>query len=74
MTIGIENLLPKIVITMQKIILKGRCILNNLISYWEYLDWAKYLGQQGGMFIIHYENIEWIFLMILEALGFLPSF
>jgi hypothetical protein len=51
LTNRIENILPKIRNPTQTGFVKGRYILENLITCWETLEWARSSGQQIGMLL-----------------------
>ena len=75
LAIRIEKILPNIINSTRTGFVKGRYILENLITCWEAMNWAKASGQDCAMFLIDYEKaydwIEWGFvMMMLEALGF----
>ncbi|XP_059064555.1 uncharacterized protein LOC131856693 [Cryptomeria japonica] len=74
----LEIVLPKFVCPTQTGFVKGRYILENLITSWEALNWAKHTNQNVAMFLLDfekaYDRIEWGFIsMMLDAFGF-PSF
>lgn len=74
-----EEILPKIISTTQTGFVKGRYILENLITCWESLHWAKESGQNGAMLLIDfekaYDRIEWGYItQMLQSLGFPPGF
>lgn len=59
--------------------IKGRHILDNLITSWEAMEWEKISNQDVSMFLIDfekaYDRVEWEFiLMMLEAFGFPSNF
>ena len=75
LAIRIEKILPNIINNTQIGFVKGRYILESLITCWEAMNWAKASGQDCAMLLIDYEKsydrIEWGFIMMmLEALGF----
>ena len=64
-------ILLKIIRKTQTRFFKGKYILDNLITCWETMDWAKYSGKNIGMMLIDYEKaydrVEWGFIfMMLE--------
>lgn len=75
----LSSILPKIINPTQTRFVKGRYILENLITCWETMEWARSSSQDARMFLIDYEKaydrIEWEFIyMMLNALGFPSSF
>ncbi|XP_057814617.1 uncharacterized protein LOC131028370 [Cryptomeria japonica] len=76
---GMIRILPKIISPTQTGFVKGRYILENLVTYWESLEWAKVFGQNEAMLLIYFEKaygrIEWGFInQMLASLGFPESF
>ena len=74
LAIRIEKILPNIINSTHTGFVKGRYILENLITCWEAMNWAKASSQDCAMLLIDYEKaydrIEWGFIMMmLEALG-----
>jgi hypothetical protein len=79
MALRLVNLLPKFVNSTQTGFIKGRYILENLITSWEAMDWSRYSHQNSAMLLLDfekaYDRVEWKFiLMMLEAFGFPPFF
>lgn len=75
----LTNILPKFINSTQTGFIKGRYILENLITSWETLDWAKRSQQNVTMLLLDfekaYDRVEWSFLkMALEAFGFPQGF
>lgn len=67
MAIRMEKILPKIISPTQTGFVRGRYILENLITCWESMNWAKITGQNGAMLLIDfekaYDRIEWGFII-----------
>ena len=79
MALRLVNSLPKFVNSTQNGFIKGRYILENLITSWEAMEWSKCSHQNSAMLLLDfekaYDRVEWRFiLMMLEAFGFPPSF
>ena len=79
MALRLVNILPKFVNSTQTGFIKGRYILENLITSWEAMEWSKCSHQNSAMLLLDfekaYDRVEWRFiLMMLEAFGFPPSF
>lgn len=75
----LKKILPKIVSSTQTRFVKGRYILENLVTCWESLHWAKESRQSGAMLLINvekaYDRIEWDYIIkMLHSLGFPPDF
>jgi hypothetical protein len=75
----LEKILPKFICHSQTGFVKGRFILENLITSWEALNWANITNQDAAMFLLDfekaYDRIEWNFIiMMLDAFGFPPFF
>lgn len=71
----IEDLLPKFINPTQTKFLKERYILENILTCWKDLDWAKVLGNNLIMFLIDYEKvydrIEWgLICTMMDCLRF----
>ena len=56
LAIRIEKILPNIINSTQTSFVKGRYILENLITCWEAMNWAKASGQDCAMLLIDYEK------------------
>lgn len=52
----IEKILPNIINSSQTSFVKGKYILENLITCWEAMNWAKASGQDCAMFLRDYEK------------------
>lgn len=79
LTLRVVEVLPSVINSAQTGFVKGGYILENLITCWEAMDWAKESNQQTCMFLLDYEKaydkVEWNFiLMMLQALGLPPFF
>lgn len=79
LAIRLENILPRFICATQTSFIKGRYILENLITSWEAMDWAKISDQKVSMFLLDfkksYDKVEWNFItMMLEAFGFPEAF
>lgn len=63
-----EDILPKFRLPTQTVFIKGRYILENLISSWEVMEWAKNANQEVAMFLLdlkkEYDRIEWGFIIM----------
>lgn len=75
----IVGMLNNIVSVSQTGFIKGKYILENLITSWEVMKWGKDSKQNVCMVLLDfekaYDRIEWNFVIkILEKLGFPPSF
>ncbi|XP_059075477.1 secreted RxLR effector protein 78-like [Cryptomeria japonica] len=75
----LEKLLPRFIYPTQTGFIKGRYILENLITSWEAMEWARTSNQDAAMFLFDYEKaydrVEWEFIiMMLESFGFLGEF
>ncbi|XP_059075279.1 uncharacterized protein LOC131875229 [Cryptomeria japonica] len=75
----LEKILPRFICSTQTGFIKGRYILENLITSWEAMDWAKVSGQHATMFLLDfkkvYDRVEWGFiLLMLESFGFPGEF
>ncbi|XP_059070573.1 uncharacterized protein LOC131040178 [Cryptomeria japonica] len=75
----LEKILPRIDSTTQTGFVKRRYILENLITYWESLHWAKESRKNGAMLLIDFEKayarIEWEYIIqMLHSLGFPAEF
>ena len=78
MALRLVNILPKFVNATQTGFIKGRYILENLITIWEAMEWSKCSHQRSSMLLLDFEKaydmVEWNFIiMMLQAFGF-PSF
>ncbi|XP_059069967.1 uncharacterized protein LOC131859829 [Cryptomeria japonica] len=79
LALRLVDILPKFIGPSQTGFIKGRYILENLITSWEAMDWAKNSHQNTAMLLLDfekaYDKVEWKFiLMMLEAFGFPPYF
>lgn len=75
----LEKILPRFICSTQTGFIKGRYILENLITSWETIDWAKVSRQDATMFLLDfkkaYDRVEWGFiLLMLESFGFPREF
>ena len=73
------NILPNFICSTQTGFIKGRYILENLVTSWESMEWAKSSNQNSAMFLLDfekaYDRIEWDFILsILQAFGFPDEF
>lgn len=73
------NILPKFINNTQTRFIKGRYILENLITSWESMEWARHSNHSGTMLLLDfekvYDRVEWVFLRTtLEAFGFPNEF
>jgi hypothetical protein len=73
------HILPKLINNSQIGFIKGRYILENLITAWEAMDWAKCSRQNSTLLLLDfekaYDRIEWNFIiMVLQSFGFPPYF
>lgn len=73
------DILPRFICSTQTGFIKGRCILENLITSWEAMEWAKVSNQNVAMFLLDfekaYDGVEWGFIiMMLEAISFPKEF
>ena len=50
------NILPKFICSTQTSFIKGRYILENLITNWEAMEWANSSNQHAAMFLIDFEK------------------
>ncbi|XP_059064589.1 uncharacterized protein LOC131856711 [Cryptomeria japonica] len=79
LAIRLVHILPKIVSATQTGFIKGRYILENLITTWEAMDWAKCSHQNVALLLLDfeksYDRVEWNFIiMMLQSFGFPPYF
>ncbi|XP_059072101.1 uncharacterized protein LOC131872684 [Cryptomeria japonica] len=75
----LAGILPKFICSTQTGFIKGRYILENVLTSWEAMNWASQSSQNSGMLLLDfekaYDRIEWSFIhMMLEAFGFPPFF
>lgn len=75
----LENILPKFISSTQTSFIKGRYILENLITSWEAMEWERFSEQNSAMLLLDfekaYDRIEWDFVLsMLKAFGFPASF
>lgn len=75
----LEKILPKFICSTQIVFIKGRYILENLVTSWESMEWAKTSNQDTTMFLVDfekaYDRVEWDFiLMMLRAFRFPSEF
>lgn len=75
LALRLTNILPKFISFTQTGFIKGRYILENLITSWEGLDLAKISQQNVAMLLLDfekgYDRVEWSFIkMDLEAFEF----
>ena len=71
----ITNIIKNIVLVTQTSFIKGRYILENLITSWEAMIWAKDSRQDVAMILFDfekaYDRLEWPFVLgMLKAFGF----
>lgn len=69
------TILPKFICSTQTSFIKGRYILENLITCWESMKWAKSSKQDTAIFLLDfekaYDGVEWDFILtMLDAFGF----
>ncbi|XP_059076993.1 uncharacterized protein LOC131876187 [Cryptomeria japonica] len=79
LAVRLEKILPKFICPTQTDFIKGRYILENLITSWEAMEWSKVSDQDTTMFLLDfekaYDRVEWDFIiMMLEAFGFPSEF
>lgn len=79
LALRLENVLPKFICSTQTGLIKRKYILENLITSWQAMEWAKISNQDVAMFLVDfekaYDRVEWRFiLMMLEAFGFPKEF
>ena len=72
-------MLPKFICPTQTSFIKGRYILENLITSWEAMEWAKTSNQEVVMLLVDfekaYDRVEWdFFIKMLRDFGFPPNF
>ena len=74
----IVSLFNKVAYVTKTSFIKGKYILENLITSWEDLNWAKDDGQMASMVILDFDNaydiVEWSFWECLRVLVSLPHF
>lgn len=72
------NILPKFINNTQTGFIKGGYTLENLITNWEAMEWAKTSNQEVAMVLLDfekaYDRIECAFVRLMEAFGFPDSF
>lgn len=73
----LEPILPKIISPTQTCFVKGRYILENILSCWEAMQWDKESNQKSSLLLLdfekEYDRIEWSFVrIVMEGFGF-PS-
>ena len=78
LALRLVHILPKFVSSTQTGFIKGRYILENLITAWEAMDWAKCSHQNSALLLLDfekaYDRVEWNFIiMMLQSFGF-PSY
>ena len=71
----IIDITKKIVFVTQTRFIKGRYILENIITSWEAMNWAKESSQEVAMILLDfekaYDRVEWPFVLgMLKAFGF----
>ncbi|GLJ49275.1 hypothetical protein SUGI_1041170 [Cryptomeria japonica] len=79
LALRLQDILPKIISSTQTGFIKGRYILENVITSWEAMNWAKLSQQNCAMLLLDfekaYDRVEWNFIsMTLEAFGFPTRF
>ena len=79
LALRLVHILPKFVNSSQTGFIKGRYILENLITAWEAMDWAKCSHQNSAFLLLDfekaYDRVEWKFIiMMLQSFGFPPYF
>ncbi|XP_059067565.1 uncharacterized protein LOC131858359 [Cryptomeria japonica] len=79
LAVRLEKILPKFIYPTQTSFIKGRYILENLITSWEAVEWSKISSQDTAMFLLDfekaYDRVEWDFIItMLEAFGFPSEF
>lgn len=77
LVVRLERILPKFIFPTQTGFIKGRYILENIITSWEAMEWSHVSSQDTAMFVLDfekaYDRVEWDFIiMMLEGFGF-PS-
>ena len=71
----IAPLVSRFISKTQTRFIQGRYVLENLITNWEAMHWAKENGQEVAMILLDfektYDRIEWCFVIgMLKAFGF----
>ena len=71
----IAKVLDSIILVTQIGFIKGRFILENLVTNWEAMHWAKADNQNSAMILLDfekaYDRIEWHFVIsMLKQFGF----
>lgn len=79
LALRLAHILPKFVNSSQTGFIKGRYILENLITAWEAMDWGKCSHQNSALLLLDfekaYDRVEWKFIiMMLQSFGFPPYF
>ncbi|XP_059067540.1 uncharacterized protein LOC131858343 [Cryptomeria japonica] len=79
LAIRLVHILTKIVSATQTGFIKGRYILENLITAWEAMDWATCSHQNVALLLLDfkkaYDRVAWNFIiMMLQSFGFPPYF
>lgn len=79
LSIRLENILPRLICNTHMGFIKGKCILENIITSWEAIEWANNSGQEVAMFLLDFEKacdrVEWkCIIMMLKAFSFLEVF
>ena len=75
----IVKFLDSIILVTQTGFIKGRFILENLVTSWEAMHWAKADNQNSSMILLDfekaYDRIEWHFVIaVIKQFGFLDFF
>ena len=75
----ITPLVSRFISQTQTRFIQGRYILENLITSWEAMHWAKENGQEVAMILLDfekaYDRIEWCFFIgMLKAFGFTKKY
>lgn len=72
------HILPKFFCATQTGFIKGRYILENLITGWEAMEWAKCSHQNFAMLLLEfekaYDRVEWKFIIMMQQSFGFPLF
>ena len=79
LALRLVHILPKFVSITEMGFIKGRYILENLITAREAMDWAKCSHHNATLLLLDfekaYDRVEWKFIiMMLQSFGFPPYF
>lgn len=65
----LEKILRKFICSTQTRFIKGRYILENLVTSWESMVWARTSNQDAAMFLVDfekaYERVKWDFMLMM---------